>query len=110
LRLAQPRELFFEKLRHALFHVNVSAPRPLLQLLMLHMRHVAVGATYWASLVRVEREAAHARAIQHRTRLNDVELDGPLWLALRLHSQSISRWPERSNQSACRAQNATAAG
>ncbi len=49
------------------------------------MWYIAIGAAYGASDVRIQREAAHARSVQHGARLNDFERNGVLWFAWMTH-------------------------
>ena len=88
-RLSESRQLAFEQAGRILFYIYVGSPGSLFRLHVRHVRNVAVGAAYSATHVRVQREPAHARTIQDRLWLYDVELDRVLRLAFMSHTLII---------------------
>ena len=62
------------------------------------MRYIAISTTYRASDIRIQREARHARRVQHGAGLNDFELDGVLWFARVTHMKIIGMKTAVSNQ------------
>ena len=53
------------------------------------MRYITISATYGAADIRVERETAHARSVQHGFGLNNFKLDSTLWFAPVIHMKII---------------------
>ena len=56
---------------------------------MRHVRYITISATYGAADIRVERETAHARSVQHGFGLNNFKLDSTLWFAPVIHMKII---------------------
>ena len=72
-----------------MLYVYIRAPGSLFGLHVRHLRYIAIGATYSAADIRVQSEPAHARAIQDRLWLYNIELYGVLRLAFVSHTLII---------------------